>query len=26
MAHENRPPFNTFAFCIAITGIYPSRN
>jgi microcystin-dependent protein len=25
-AHENRPPFLTLNFCIALTGIFPSRN
>lgn len=24
--HENRQPLNTFNFCIALQGIYPSRN
>jgi microcystin-dependent protein len=24
--HENRPPFLTLNFCIALTGIFPSRN
>ena len=26
MAHENMPPFTTIRFCIALTGIFPSRN
>jgi microcystin-dependent protein len=25
-AHENRPPFLVMNFCIALTGIFPSRN
>jgi microcystin-dependent protein len=25
-AHENRPPFAVFNFCISLVGIYPSRN
>jgi microcystin-dependent protein len=25
-AHENRPPYLTLNFCIALTGIFPSRN
>jgi microcystin-dependent protein len=25
-AHENRPPFLTLSWCIAINGIFPSRN
>ncbi|MES2450983.1 MAG: tail fiber protein [Pseudomonadota bacterium] len=25
-AHENRQPFLTFNFCVALEGVYPSRN
>ncbi|MEM8487044.1 MAG: tail fiber protein [Bacteroidota bacterium] len=25
-AHENRPPFLTIRFCIALEGVFPSRN
>lgn len=25
-AHENRPPFLTIRYCVALVGIYPSRN
>lgn len=25
-AHENRPPYLTLRYCIALTGIFPSRN
>ena len=26
MSHENRPPYLTLRACIALTGVYPSRN